>query len=310
MPRSLPNRDDAVDPIGRPTIRHALEAMRREADGAILAGLVGRGIQESRSPRMHESEGARLGLRYRYRLFDLDQLHLDDAVLGELLQAAEESGFAGLNVTHPFKETIVAALDRLSPEADAIGAANTVVLRDGIRVGHNTDCWGFSESFRRGMDGAPLDKVLLIGAGGAGCAVAFSLLGLGARRLTVFDIVPAKATALVRHLGNAFGGDRLTATDDLEAAVAEAQGVVHASPMGMAKYPGSPLPAAWLRPDLWVADIVYFPVDTVLLREARAAGCRTLDGARMAIYQAAKAFELITGVAPDPDELARHFDSV
>jgi shikimate dehydrogenase len=310
MPFSLPNRENPADPAGGPTIRQAFEDMRRDAEGAILAGLVGRGIRESRSPRMHEAEGARLGLRYRYRLFDLDQLDLDDTVLADLLRAAEANGFAGLNVTHPFKETVVAFLDRVSPEAAAIGAANTVVLRDGARVGHNTDCWGFSESFRRGMDGAPLDNILQIGAGGAGCAVAYSLLGLGAKRLTVFDIVPAKAAALVRHLGSAFSGDRLTVTDDLEAAAAAAQGVVHASPMGMAKYPGSPLSAAWLRPDLWVADIVYFPVDTVLLREARTAGCRTLDGTRMAIYQAARAFELITGVAPDPNELARHFDSV
>ena len=310
MPLSLPNRDDPADPDGRRTVRQALAAMRRDAGGAILAGLIGRGIRESRSPGMHEAEGARLGLRYRYRLLDLDQLHLDDAALGEFVHAAEESGFAGLNITHPFKESVVACMDRLSPEAEAIGAVNTVVLRQGARVGHNTDSWGFSESFRRGMNGASLDNVLLIGAGGAGRAVAHALLGLGAARLTIFDIVPAKAEALARRLAPAFGNDRLTATGNIEAAAREAQGVVNTSPVGMEKYPGSPLPVAWLRPDLWVADIVYFPADTALLRAARAGGCRTLPGIGMAIFQAVKAFELITGVAPDADEMARHFDSV
>jgi shikimate dehydrogenase len=200
-------------------------------------------------------------------------------------------------------------MDRLSPEAAAIGAVNTVVLRNGTRVGHNTDCRGFAEAFRRGMAHAPFDDVLLIGAGGAGLAVAYALLGLGAKRLSVFDILPAKAAALVRRLEPLFGADRLSPAGDLETAVRQAQGVVQASPTGMAKFPGSPIPAAWLRPSLWVADIVYFPVETALLRDARAAGCRTLDGTRMAIFQAARAFELITGAVPDADEMAGHFDA-
>jgi shikimate dehydrogenase len=310
MPLSLPNRDDPADPAGRPTVRQALEAMRRDADGATLAGLIGRGIRESRTPGMHEAEGARLGLRYRYRLLDFDQLHLDDGALGELVRAAPEAGFAGLNVTHPFKEHVLASLDTLSPEADAIGAVNTVVLRGGRRVGHNTDSFGFSESFRRSMSGASLDDVVLVGAGGAGMAVAHALLRLGARHLTIVDIVPAKAAALCSKLAPTFGAERLHIAREVDAAIRETSGVVNASPMGMAKYPGLPIPVASLRPDLWIADIVYFPAETPLLRAAREAGCRTLAGTGMAIFQAVKAFELITAVAPDADEMARHFDSV
>jgi shikimate dehydrogenase len=310
MPLSLPNRDDPADPAGRPAVRQAIETMRREADGAVLAGLIGRGIRESRTPGMHEAEGARLGLRYRYRLLDFDQLHLDDAALDELVRAATEAGFAGLNVTHPFKERVLASLDMLSPEAEAIGAVNTVVLRGGRRVGHNTDSFGFSESFRRSMSGASLDDVVLVGAGGAGMAVAHALLGLGAAHLTIVDVVPAKAAALCSRLAPAFGAERLHVARDTEAAIREASGIVNASPMGMAKYPGLPIPLASLRADLWVADIVYFPAETSLLRAAQEAGCRTLAGTGMAIFQAVKAFELITGVAPDADEMARHFDSV
>jgi shikimate dehydrogenase len=284
--------------------------MRRDAEGAILAGLIGRGIRESRTPGMHEAEGARLGLRYRYRLLDFDQLGLDDAALGEVVRAAEENGFAGLNVTHPFKERILADLDALSPEAEAIGAVNTVVLRNGRRIGHNTDSFGFSESFRRSMNGASVTDVLLIGAGGAGMAVAHALLGLGARRLAIFDVVPAKAVTLVRKLAPVFGTDRLRHAGDVDAAIREAGGVVNATPIGMAKYPGTPVPAERLRSSLWVADIVYFPAETQLLRAARDAGCRTLPGVGMAIFQAVKAFELITGTAPDAEEMARHFDAV
>ena len=278
-----------------------------QASGALLAGLVGRGILESRTPRMHEAEGARLGLRYRYRLIDFDQLRLDDDALDEVIGFAAEIGFAGLNVTHPFKESVLASLGTIAPTAAAIGAVNTVVLLDGKRVGHNTDCWGFAESFRRGMSGVSLDHVVLIGAGGAGMAVAQALLELGVRQLSIHDLIPAKAAALAARFAGA--GDRVAAIDDVAWAVRVASGIVNASPAGMAKYPGSPVPAALLHPGVWIADIVYFPRETVLLQAARAAGCRTLSGTGMAVFQALRAFELITGKTPDADHMARHFSA-
>ena len=284
-----------------PAVSNALETH-------IVAGLIGRGIQASRTPRMHEAEGARLGLRYTYKLIDFDCLGLDDQSLGDIVVAAGRYGFSGLNVTHPFKESVIAFLDSLSPDAAAIGAVNTVVLRDGASVGHNTDCWGFAESFRRGMSGARLDKVVLIGAGGAGMAVARALLDLGVRRLTIFDLERSKAAKLTASLAAAFGASRVGTTEDPAKAITAAAGLINATPMGMEKYPGMPIARECLRPDLWVADIVYFPVETELLREARAVGCRTLPGTGMAIYQAVKAFELITGVRPDGEHFARHFD--
>ncbi len=275
----------------------------------ILAGLIGRGIQASRTPRMHEAEGERLGLRYLYQLIDLDRLQLHDAVLPELLLAAQRLGFSGLNITHPFKRSVIDWLDELSPEAAAIGAVNTVVLSRGRRIGHNTDGWGFAESFRRGMAGVPLERVVQFGAGGAGMAVARALLELGTRHLDIVDTDAARAEALAASLTQAFGAGRAAATGDAEAAVAGGQGLVNTTPLGMAKYPGMPVARPWLRPDLWVADIVYFPAATELLQAARERGARTLAGTGMAIFQAVRAFELITGVTPDADEMARHFDS-
>jgi shikimate dehydrogenase len=280
----------------------------RVAERRIVAGLIGRGIQASRTPRMHEAEGARLGLRYIYKLIDFDCLGLADQALPDIISAAGRHGFSGVNVTHPFKESIIAFLDELSPDAASIGAVNTVVIRDGKSVGHNTDCWGFAESFRRSMSGAGLDRVVLIGAGGAGLALSRALLDLGVARLTIFDLDRARAAALTTSLASTFGAMRVEETYDLAASVAKATGLINATPMGMAKYPGMPIAQDWLRPDLWVADIVYFPVVTELLREARAAGCRTLPGTGMAIFQAVKAFELITGVKPDAEHVARHFD--
>lgn len=273
----------------------------------LRTGLLGRGILKSRTPPMHEAEGARLGLSYRYELFDFDALGLADSDLADVVGKTRHQGYAGLNITHPFKERVIPILDSLSPAAAAIGAVNTVVFRGGAAVGHNTDCWGFAESFRRGLQDPQLGEVVLIGAGGAGRAVAKALLDLGVRRLAIADSDRSKATRLIDSLRA--HGSRVAEARELQPALARADGLVNATPVGMAKYPGMPVEPAWLRPALWVADVVYVPAETELLKAAAAAGCQTLPGAGMAIFQAVKAFELITGVAPDPEQMACHFQA-
>ena len=223
--------------------------------------------------------------------------------LSQLIGKLKLAGYSGFNVTHPFKERVVAPLDRLSEDAATVGAVNTVVVEGEELVGYNTDCWGFAESFRQGLKNPRLDHVVLLGAGGAGRAVAKSLFDLGAQRVSIFDTDSGKAAQLAKALGEG----RASRIVDIEAALADADGVVNATPLGMAKYPGMPVDADWLRPEMWVADIVYFPAETELLRRARAVGCQTLPGAGMAVFQAVRAFELITGHAPDRDQMARHF---
>jgi shikimate dehydrogenase len=274
---------------------------------AFLIGLIGAGIQASRSPALHEAEGAAQGVRYLYKLIDLEVLGLGAEALPELLTAAERMGFAGLNITHPCKQAVLPLLHELSPDARALGAVNTVVLRDGRRIGHNTDWFGFAESFRRGLPDVARDRVVQIGAGGAGSAVAHAALTLGVRHLTIIDVDPGRAETVADGLRARFGAGRAAAGTDLAGAVGAADGVINATPMGMAKYPGLPLPAALLRPALWVAEIVYFPLETELLRTARTLGCRTLDGGGMAVFQAVEAFRLFTGIAPDAERMRRHF---
>ncbi|MBD8826423.1 shikimate dehydrogenase [Pseudomonas sp. CFBP 13602] len=273
----------------------------------VLAGLIGAGIQQSRTPAMHEREGAAQGLGYVYRLIDLDALKLDNGALEELLTAAQRMSFTGLNITFPAKQAIIPLLDELSPEAAGIGAVNTVVLKDGKRVGHNTDCLGFAEGFRRGMQGAKRDRVVQMGAGGAGAAVAHALLLEGVGQLSIFDVEPARAQSLADNLNQHFPEQPARVGSDLLAALSEADGLVNTTPMGMAKLPGMPVPKAALHPGLWVAEIVYFPLETELLREARALGCRTLDGGTMAVFQAVKAFELFSGRQADAERMMAHF---
>jgi shikimate dehydrogenase len=290
------------------TSKHASSRQAEPEKPAFRVGLIGRGIQESRSPHMHEAEGARLGFSYIYALLDFDSMALADNALPEVIRSAERCGLAGLNVTHPFKEQVIQSLTDLSADAAMIGAVNTVVFDSGRRVGHNTDCWGYAESFRRNMAGASLGKVTLLGAGGAGMAVARALLDLGVGELMLSDIDKAKAEALRGKLTAGNPQTRVFVAGDLQAAIRSSDGLVNATPMGMAKYPGMPIPESWLRPDLWVSDIVYFPRETELLAKARARGSRGLGGTDMAIFQAVKAFELITGVAPDAEAMAEHFE--
>ena len=276
----------------------------------ILAGLIGAGIQASRTPALHEHEGDAQGLRYLYRLIDLDQLHMDSSALPDLLLAAERMSYTGLNITFPCKQAIIPLLDELSDEARGIGAVNTVVLKDGKRVGHNTDCLGFAEGFRRGFKDAARERVVQMGAGGAGAAVAHALLNEGVRHLSIFDVDRERAEHLANNLNQHFGGGRAVAGHELSSSLSLADGLVNTTPMGMAKLPGMPVPAALLRKELWVAEIVYFPLETELLRNARALGCRTLDGGNMAVFQAVKAFELFSGVVPDAQRMLAHFQSM
>ena len=276
----------------------------------LLLGLIGAGIQASRTPDMQEREAAEHGIPCIYQLIDLEKLKLPLGWLPELLVGAERMGFSGLNVTHPCKQQIVRYLTEFSEDARALGAVDTVLLRDGKRIGHNTDWWGFAESFRHGLPEVPLNRVVQLGAGGAGSATAYAALRLGVKHLTIFDLDVERTEALVENLGLRFGEERVEAGEDLAGAMARADGLIHATHMGMVQYPGLPLPEPLLRPRLWVSDIVYFPLETELLRAARRAGCRTLDGSGMAIYQAAKAFELFAGIVPDAGRMARHFASL
>ncbi|WP_310633633.1 shikimate dehydrogenase [Paraburkholderia sp.] len=277
---------------------------------SFLCGLIGKGIGGSLTPAMHEKEGRELGFNYVYRRIDLDTHDLTPAALPELLLAAERMGFDGLNITYPCKQAVIELLDELSDDARALGAVNTVLLRDGKRIGHNTDWSGFASAFKRGLPDVSLESVVQLGAGGAGAAVAHAALQMGARALTVFDVDGARAESLAAELQARFPQARVRAGGSLEETLAVATGLIHCTPTGMAKLPGLPLPAEYLHAGLWVADIVYFPIRTALLEAAEARGCRTLSGGGMAVYQAVDAFRLFTGVEPDAERMYAHLQSM
>ena len=277
----------------------------------VLVGLIGAGIQPSRTPAMHEREGAEQGLTYIYKKIDLEVLGLGPDALPELLTAAERMGFAGVNVTYPCKQSVIPLLHELSPDAAALGAVNTVIFREGRRIGHNTDWWGFAESFRHELPDARRKQVVQFGAGGAGAAVAHAALTRRRRaahsnRCRTAARGPSRPRAVRAASGRSV---QLRATIPLPQ-LPLADGLINATPVGMAKYPGMPVAAEALRPDLWVADIVYFPLETELLRAARSRGCRTMSGAGMAVFQAAAAFRLFSGREANAERMLRHFETM
>ena len=275
----------------------------------MVVGLIGAGIGQSLSPALHEREAALLGFDYAYRLLDLDELGRPASDVGAMVREAQREGLRGLNVTHPCKQLVVAELDELSPEAAALGAVNTIVFRDGRTTGYNTDLSGLPGGHRapRCPARAPTAWSLL-GAGGAGAAVGHAMLSHGAGHVAVLDVdrerageLAAAARTPLRHRGGRRGRHRRAGA----ATLAQADGLVHATPTGMEAHPGTAVPAELLDPRLWVAEVVYLPIETQLLQDARARGCRTLDGAAMVALQAAGSLELFTGARPDRDRMPR-----
>ena len=270
-----------------------------------LTGLIGAPIAQSAAPAMHEQAADALGVRCHYQLIEV--AGADAAGLRALLDGVRRLGFAGVNVTFPYKEAVVPLLDEMSARARDIGAVNTVVVRDGRLVGHNTDTTGFERAIGDLVAKSNRGPVALIGAGGVGKAIAFALANLGVAELSIFDADRVKAEQLAMQLR---GRMEARVADDVTNALEGAAGVVNGTPVGMLPDCGMAVPEALLHRDLWVADAVYTPLWTPLLTAARARGAKVMTGRELAIYQAADAFELFTGLKPSVAVIGNAFDAV
>lgn len=264
-----------------------------------LCFVLGHPIAHTLSPAMHNAGFATLGLPYVY---------LPWAVPPEGLPAAAAAframeNFAGANVTVPHKEAIRKSLDALSPEAEGIGAVNTVVPRDGRLVGFNTDGEGFLISLREEGKMDPRGaRALLLGAGGGAKGVAYALASGGAAAIVVANRSAGRAEALVEALSARFPGCQFLALPLQSPRVADAlrsaDVLVNATAVGLAHGETLPLELDGLRSTTLVCDLIYRPPETALLKEARGRGCRALNGLGMLLHQGAAAFRLFTREAP------------
>jgi shikimate dehydrogenase len=271
----------------------------------VLLGLIGSPIESSAAPFMYEAAAAAAGLRAQYRLIDI--AGADQGKLRVLMEGVRLLGFSGVNVTFPYKEAVVPLLDSLTSAAAEIEAVNTVVVRDGKLVGHNTDATGFARAFSHVL-GRPGDApVVLIGAGGVGRAIAFAMAEMGVRELRLVDTAAEKAAALAERLR---GRISVRVFADMAEALHGAGGIINATPVGMLPDRGNPVPPELIHDMMWVADAVYTPLFTPLLQAARARGARVMTGRELCIHQAVDAFRLFTGREPSHEEIAGAFDAV
>lgn len=275
----------------------------------VTAGLIGRGIMASRSPRIHEAEAEALGFHLSYSVVDFTELGRDDNLLGETVRDLAARGWLGSNVTFPFKQSVMAHCDSLSEAASKLGAVNTLVFRNGKVHGENTDWLGFTWLVEREIGPIDGQRIAQIGAGGAGSATAFALARLGAREVVLHDPAADRAEALAARLTSYFPACRFSVAGDPETAIAASQGVVNATPVGMASLPGLPFPPSLLEAGQWVADIIYFPLETKLLAAARQRGHTIANGVSMVVGQAAGAFHLFTGREPDRERMLARLET-
>lgn len=254
--------------------------------------VIGDPIAQSSSPRMHDAWLEQLDLDATYV-----PIHIREGELNEGFESMKRLGASGWNVTVPHKEAIVPLLDRIDPLAQRMQAVNTVVIEDGAYVGYNTDGIGFVRSLQEAYPEHEKGNVLLIGAGGAAKGIAFAMQQEGYASLTVANRSVERADALARALGN---GARSCTLEEAERQFDTFDVVVQTTSVGMNfATAGTPLPVTRVKEGAVVADIIYNPLETEFLRQAKRAGARTLNGLGMFVHQGAESFEKWTGIRPD-----------
>lgn len=268
--------------------------------------LLGRGIQYSLSPALHQRAAARLGLDVSYILFDAEVEGFEEP---DAMTRLGELNLVGANVTQPFKQVAYRNARNVDPVARTVGAVNTIVYGKDGTTGYNTDVDGFGAELDLGIGVIAGSHVVQFGAGGAGAAAAYALLDRDVAELWIIDSQAERARRLADRLSHVFAKDRLRhgALGDVPHAAQHAHGIVNASTAGSAAHPGSPIKANLVREGMWVADVLYAPTETELLRDARLRGAAICNGGLMLVHQAAKSFEIFHGQRPDVDGMWQDF---
>lgn len=273
-----------------------------------MLGLIGTPVAHSKSPAMYNHCFQKFGLDWAYLAFDVPAERA-----GEAVAAIRTLHMRGANVTMPCKNAVIPFLDELTPAARAIQAVNTIVNEDGVLVGHNTDGCGYTQNLRRNGIEVEGKKIVLLGGGGAASAIAIQAALEGAAEIAVFNLRDAfwpRVEQGLKAIAQAAPGCAISLRDledraALKAAIDRCDILSNATRVGMAPYEDQSniTDGSWYRPDLVVTDVVYAPPETKMLREARAAGCKTCDGLGMLLCQGAEAFRLYSGLEMPVEEI-------
>lgn len=257
-----------------------------------ICGIIGDPVEHSLSPTIHNAAFKKLALDFVYVAFKVKKDELSDAITG-----AKKLGIHGLNITMPHKQLVMKHLNEIDSTAKSIGAVNTVLNLDGRLVGYNTDGIGALKALRENDVSLHKKKLLLLGAGGAGKAIAFHAAQY-VEELVILNRTTSKAKALAKFLRKRFNrkitGNTLSPVL-IEKELENADVLVNTTPVGMHSQANQSLvDPIWLRPNLCVMDIIYNPLETKLVKDAKAAGAKVVSGLEMLVYQGAMAFEIWT----------------
>jgi shikimate dehydrogenase len=260
----------------------------------IRLGLIGDNIKPSRAPQLHREAGRLVGLDISYDLFIPKELGKS---FDQIFEDSRSSGMRGLNITYPYKQVAVARVEIEDPAVRRLEAINTVVFENGRARGYNTDHSGFIAAYRAAFAETSPGPTAIVGAGGAGSAVAFGLAVLGAPELTIIDVDLGKA----RHLARALARTNLkvTARDRVDDWISSMDGVVNCTPLGMVGHPGSPIDRRLLGSQRWAFEAIYTPRHTEFSLAAAAAGLSVIGGYELFIHQGLDASRLFIGRSVD-----------
>lgn len=274
--------------------------------GQIKLGLLGNNLGRSRAKNLHEFLGEIYGLTVSYHPMDLLD-RTEPVSISRELERCRAEGFRGVNVTHPYKKDAFLCVATLPEFPKGLTSVNTVLFEpDGLKA-DNTDFSGCCRAFRSqfGADCRP-GRVLMLGAGGVGVAIAYALQSLGADELVLYDTSATLTENLVRQMEG--GTLRVRAAgSDLTEEMKQADGLVNATPVGMFQYPGNPFPLAGFGNQQWAFDAVYTPENTEFLNTCRQRGIQTLSGFYLFWYQGLDAFYRFTGIVVEADDIEEKF---
>lgn len=272
----------------------------------IKLGLLGNNLGRSRAKNLHELLGELYGLDVTYEPMDL--LNRPGAVsIAAELERCRAEGFTGVNVTHPYKQRAFAHVTTVPDFPEGLTSVNTVLFTPDVMLADNTDFSGFCRAFvsQFGENFNP-GRVLMLGAGGVGVAIAHGLKRLGADEMVIHDVRRETAQDLVERLSEVNLPARL-AQADLVAEMQNTDGLVNATPIGMFQYPGNPFPAAGFGPQRWAFDAIYTPENTEFLQQCRQRDIKTLSGFLLFLFQGLDAFKHFTGVTAEAEKVKRLF---
>jgi shikimate dehydrogenase len=280
--------------------------MKKEINGKTkIIGLIGKNIENSFSPLIHNQTILKYSLRFCYLPFQVAETDLSEAI-----QGIRALNISGINITFPYKEKVIEFLDEVEESARRIGAVNTIVNNKGILTGYNTDVTGFKKSLQEnGKFVIKEKKAVILGAGGAARAVTYSLLEEGIKEINIFNRTLVKAEKIKQDFSPFFPGSSINIFSfeqkDLKDKIKEANLLVNATSIGMAsQLNNTPLPDEKLfHSNLLVYDLIYHPAKTLFLRQAEETGAKIINGLPMLVYQGIESFYLWTGFKPEGKEI-------